>query len=311
MAEELPDIKERMEVLQIIEQGRKALSEGRTQLCADLLKRALSLDPTNLNVLARLAAFYQDLHRPREALDMQRRLADIDPLHAPEYYRGLAEWETVNGNPDAARQAWEKAIDSYAVLEVRLGTLFVENYYDRALCYEKLGQAEKAKAGLRAGLARYPDSPLLYYALGAFSQNAGNWGEAQAMYETALVHRPLYMGAKVNLSTVLLKKKDFQGAVAVLEEIHGTMEPTVQTLNNLAHAYSSLEQYAEAEPLYLKALALEPTQDLARVGLADLAFRRGDAERGTKLCREVLASDPENREARMVLEHYTGKAGNS
>jgi tetratricopeptide (TPR) repeat protein len=131
------------------------------------------------------------------------------------------------------------------------------------------------------------------------------------MYETALVRDPYYMDAKVNLSTVLLKKKDFQGAAAVLEEIHGTIEPTVQTLNNLAHAYSSLERYAEAEPLYLKALALEPTQALARVGLASLAFRRGDAERGTQLCREVLASHPENREARMVLEHYTGKAGNS
>ncbi|UCF80659.1 MAG: sulfatase-like hydrolase/transferase [Acidobacteriota bacterium] len=311
MAEEFPDIKERMEVLQIIEQSRKALSEGRIQLCADLLERAFSLDPTNLNVLARLAAYYQDSHRPREALDLRRRLADIEPLHAPEYYRRLAEWESVNGNSDAARQAWEKAVDSYTVLEARIGTLYAENYYDRALCYEKLGQAEKAEADLRAGLARYPDSPLLYYALGAFSQNAGNWDEAQAMYETALRYSPHYMDAKVNLSTVLLKKKDFQGAAAILEEIHGTTEPTVQTLNNLAHAYSSLGRYAEAEPLYLKSLALEPTQALARAGLADLAFRRGDAERGTKLCREVLASDPKNREARMVLEHHTGKAGNS
>jgi tetratricopeptide (TPR) repeat protein len=311
MADEFPDIKERMEVLQLIEQGREALSEGRTQLCADLLIRALSVDPTNLDVLTRLAAFYENQHAMEKELDVRRKMADIDPSYAPSYYQKLAELESRQGNPKKAHEALRKGIDSFNALEERSGALIPEDIRNRALLYEALGEKERAEAEFRNGIARYPDAMLLYRVLGMLYQNAGRWDEAQAMYETALVRDPYYMDAKVNLSTVLLKKKDFQGATAILEEIHGTTEPTVPTLNNLAHAYSSLERYTEAEPLYLKSLALEPTQALARVGLADLAFRRGDAERGTRLCREALASDPENQQARTVLEHYTGKAGDS
>jgi tetratricopeptide (TPR) repeat protein len=322
MAEELPDIKERIDALRLSKQARDTLLHGRRDQSLELLEQALPLDATNVQVLKRLAAFYQKLHRLREELDMRRRLADIDPLHAPEYYRRLAEWETENGSPATARQAWEKALDSYDVLEVRLGTLFAENYYNRALCYNKLGQAEKAEAELRAGLARYPDAPLLYYALGAFSQNAGQWDQAQAMYEAALARDPNHRSAKVHLSKVLTQKaasasssetrmRDLERAAALLEEVHEAFRPTAETLTDLARLNFSMKREKKAEELFLKALTVDPNYAMARVALAELSFRRGDAKLGIELCRKVLAAEPGNREARKVLEHYSGKAGNS
>ena len=247
---------------------------------------------------------------------------DIDPLHAPEYYRRLAEWESASGNPDAARRTWEKMLASYDVLEVRLGTLFAENYYNRALCYEKLGQGEKAEAELHAGLARYPDSPLLYYALGAFSQNASQWDQAQEMYEAALARDPNHRSAKVHLSKVLGRKagsisnsevrtRTLERAAALLEEVHEAFGPTAETLTELARLNFSMKREDKTEEFLLKALAVNPKHIMARVALAELSFRRGNAKLGITLCREVLAAEPDHREARLVLEHYTGKAGNS
>jgi arylsulfatase A-like enzyme/Tfp pilus assembly protein PilF len=322
MAEEFPDIKERIDVLRLAKQARDALLHGHRERSLELLEQALPLDPTNVQVLKRLAAFYRDLRRPGEELDMQRRLADIDPLHAPEYYRRLAEWETENSGPEAARQAWEKALDSYDVLEVRLGTLFAENYYNRALCYKKLGQGEKAEAELRAGLARYPDAPLLYYALGAFSQNARQWEQAQEMYEAALARDPNHRRAKVHLSKVLTQKaasasnsetrmRNLERAAALLEEVHEAFGPTAETLTDLARLNFSMKREDKVEELLLKALAVNPNYSTARVALAELSFRRGNKKLGITLCREVLAAEPDHREARLVLEHYAGKDGNS
>jgi arylsulfatase A-like enzyme/Tfp pilus assembly protein PilF len=322
MAEEYPDIKERLDVLRLARQARDALLRGHRERSLELLEQALPLDPANVQVLKRLTVFYRDLRRPREELDMQRRLADIDPLHAPEYYRRLAEWETENGNPETARQAWEKMLDSYDVLEVRLGTFFAENYYNRALCYKKLGQGEKAEAELRAGLARYPDAPLLYYALGAFSQNASQWDQAQEMYEAALARDPNHRRAKVNLSKVLTQKaalalkdetrmRNLERAAALLEEVHEAFGPTAGTLTDLARLNFSMKREEKAEEFLLKALTVDPNYAMARLALAELSFRRGDTELGSELCRKVLAAEPDNREARLMLEHYGAKAGNS
>ncbi|UCF80660.1 MAG: sulfatase-like hydrolase/transferase [Acidobacteriota bacterium] len=317
MVDGLPDIKERIDVLRLAKQARDEMLRGHMERSLELLEQALPLDPTNVQVLKRLAVFYRDLRRPWEELDMRRRLADIDPLHAPEYYRRLAEWETENGNLEAARQAWEKMLDSYDVLEVRLGTLFAENYYNRALCYKKLGQDEKAEAEIRAGLARYPDAPLLYYALGAFSQNARRWDQAQEMYEAALARDPNHRRAKVHLSKVLTRKaasasnsetrmRNLKRAAALLEEVHETFGPTAETLTDLARLNFSMKREDKVEELLLKALTVNPNYAKARVALAELSFRRGDTKLGIELCRKVLAAEPGNIEARKVLEHYAG-----
>jgi tetratricopeptide (TPR) repeat protein len=96
-----------------------------------------------------------------------------------------------------------------------------------------------------------------------------------------------------------------------LEEVHEAFRPTAETLTDLARLNFSMKREKKAEELFLKALTVDPNYAMARVALAELSFRRGDAKLGIELCRKVLAAEPGNREARKVLEHYSGKAGNS
>jgi tetratricopeptide (TPR) repeat protein len=219
MAEKLPDIKERTEVLHLNKQAREAISEENVQLCIKLLERALSLDPNNLNVLMRLATFYEERNEFEKELEMRRRMADLEFTHAAYYYRRLAEWEMQRGNRKTAQEIARKAVDSYDVLEEARGYLLAEDIHDRAFCYHLLGENKKAEEELRAGVAQYPNAALLYFALGAVCHNTNRPDEAQAMYETALAHDPDHQEAKVMLGQLLAIKGETERAVALLQQV--------------------------------------------------------------------------------------------
>jgi arylsulfatase A-like enzyme/Tfp pilus assembly protein PilF len=219
MAEKLPDVKERTEVLQLKEQAREALSEGSMQSCINLLEQALSLDPNNLDSLMRLAAFYEELDEFEKELEMRRRMADLEFTHAAYYHRKLAEWEMQQGNREAAQEIARKAVDSYDVLEETRGRLPAEDIHDRAFCYHLLGENKKAEDELRAGVAQYPNAALLYFALGAVYHNTNRPEEAQAMYETTLAHDPDHLEAKVRLGQLLAIKGETERATALLQQV--------------------------------------------------------------------------------------------
>ncbi len=219
MAEELPDIKERTEVIQLKAKARKALSEKDMPLCINLMERALSLDPNNLDSLMRLATFYEKLDEFEKGLEMRRRMADIEFTHAAYYYRKLAEWEMQQGNRETAQEIARKAVDSYDVLEESRGRLAAEDIHDRAFCYHLLGENKKAEEELRAGVAQYPNAALLYFALGAVCHNTNRPEEAQAMYEAALANNPDHREAKVRLGELLAEKGKIERATALFQQV--------------------------------------------------------------------------------------------
>ena len=160
------------------------------RLAAVVAADSLSLD-SRLSLLGRL------LTDPRRAvrIDAARALADapaerLTPEQRAALDHGLAEYrraQEINADraeaqvnlglladrrrdPDAARQAYERAIS--------LDPAFVPAYVNLADYYRALGQDVRGEQLLRQGLGRVPGAPALHHALGLLLVRRGRTAEA-------------------------------------------------------------------------------------------------------------------------------------
>jgi Tfp pilus assembly protein PilF len=190
-------------------------------------------------------------------------------------------------------------------LEVVQGALFPEDYTNRALCYRLLEETEEAEAEIRGGLARYPASTLLHFALGVlYHETMGRLDDARAMYEKTLELDPHHRDAKVNLANVVGEMGEYERAMTLIKEIHVEFGPSAQTFYNMARIYLKMGKGAEGEMFLLQALETDPRHTLSLLALAESAFKKGDIEHGTALCGRVLETEPANLTARIMLQVY-------
>jgi tetratricopeptide (TPR) repeat protein len=307
MADTLTDSKSQSHFTEgiILQKAMALLQEGKIEESIKVFEKEAEKDPDNLVLLKHIAEIYEHLGETEKALPIRRRMADINPAEAFLYYRSLADWEDRQGNTDAAQDALRKALDSVTVLEVVQGALFPEDYNNRALCYKLLGEAEEAEAELRGGLARYPTSTLLYFALGAlYHEGMGRLDDARAMYEKVLELDPHSRDAKVNLANVLREMGEYERAMALIKEIHVEFGPSAQMFYNMALIYLNMGKGTEGEQFLLQALETNPRHTLSLLTLAESAFKKGDIEHGAALCNRVLETEPANRTALIMLEAY-------
>lgn len=93
----------------------------------------------------------------------------------------------------------------------------------------------------------------------------------------------------------------FDDAVSLLERAK-TLDPVnADVLVQLGFARLALASNAAARQAFEQALAIAPSYEDARFGLAQIAFRSGNLAEARKLAETVLGAQPENAEARQLL----------
>ncbi|UCF80796.1 MAG: sulfatase-like hydrolase/transferase [Acidobacteriota bacterium] len=306
MAKILPDVKDRVPVIELNLRASRAANAGNFDEGIRLCREILAIDPENLGVLARLAKLYKKTEKLREEIRLRRKIADIEPSHTWSYYHVLAAWEEQQGNEEARKEALRKAADSFAINERLTGTLLPEELNNRARFYRLLEDYERAEADYKLGIEKYPHAAFLPYGLGNLYRRLERLDEARAMYEEALRRDPRHRGAKVNLSNVLAEQGHYERAIALIEEIHREFDPTAQTYSNLGQCHINLGKVDEGIDYLLKALEINPDHAESILGLAEILFREGRRERGIVYCKKVLSQDPENKQALALMDKYAG-----
>jgi Flp pilus assembly protein TadD len=176
-------------------------------------------------------------------------------------------------------------------------------HYNLALALKALGRKDETVAQLRAAVAEIPQAQL---ALGSELYDGGQFDAAIAALQTyvsltdmspvnvvtarnlealALVQRgklvpaaealqlalqidPANPGLHVNLASVLLRQKNFEGARRHYEESLKIQPGTAFVLTNLAVALEGLGDRDGARARFREALALDPSDANARAGLS-------------------------------------------
>jgi tetratricopeptide (TPR) repeat protein len=261
---------------------------GRYPEATTEVKRMVKLS-ADLPSLARLS-YVRELHGDLPgALEAMRQAADSPGL-APEntaYVTALlGNLLVANGDPDAAKAAYEKALDLvpiHAPSIAGLGRLAV----GRGDLAEAARQFERAAAIL----------PLPEYviALGEARAAAGDDAAAQRSFDLARAEIALFQAAGVTVDLELaLFEADHGDPVRALElaEAAATRTPTVRAADAVAWALHRLGRDRDAGTRADDALRLGSRDPLLRYHAGAIAAALGDAKTARHDLELALATDP-------------------
>ena len=153
---------------------------------------------------------------------------------------------------------------------------------------------------LRMTVESHPENPDSWMELGNAYVAHIEAGEAQICYERSLALHPSAT-ANSALGRILLSENRLKPAAARLNEAYNLDPKDGEVAGLLGIACLKLGERQKATPLLQQALAANPANEEARMGLARILAADGDFKGGIKACQEILESNPKNCKDPLLL----------
>jgi tetratricopeptide (TPR) repeat protein len=163
-------------------------------------------------------------------------LAEIDgqlllPLQGPDIDAdeafARAEASEQEGDLDAARRWYDLAgrlDENDAVIPFNLGNVL-----------DELGRSREAEIAYLQAIARSPDLADAWFNLGVLQEKMGRDDEALLSYEKAFAVEPTYADALHNAALLLMRKRRFEAALPLLNQIMSQSASSAREAKRLAH----------------------------------------------------------------------------
>ncbi|PKQ04990.1 MAG: hypothetical protein CVT72_10845, partial [Alphaproteobacteria bacterium HGW-Alphaproteobacteria-11] len=259
-------------------------SRKRWQDAIDAYGKIDRASPLYMNARIQTALALDRLERDTEAVAMLRRLARdkpdrIDPLVA------IGDIYRAKENYAEAVIYYERAIALSGTPADRDWTL----YYARGICFERLGEWDKAESDLKLALKLSDDHPLVLNYLGySWIEQHRRLDEALAMIEKAVERRPNDGFIVDSLGWARYRLGEYALAVKYLERAV-ELQPDDPTINeHLGDALWKVGRRIEARFQWNHALAMNPEEKRVKLLRAKLEYGLEAAESAE---REEAAAD--------------------
>ncbi len=161
--------------------------------------------------------------------------------------------------------------DRRVELEEALLRHTLEKYPDDASAHLHLGGIRMAKLDAPGALTEFqsavrlaPANAEAHNMFGSALAAVGRTTEAIAEFRIALKIRPDYQNARYDLARALIKAGKFDEAVAMFREVAAAYPKDAQVRNGLGELLYRQGKYAEALVEFNRAIALDPTFELAK-----------------------------------------------
>ncbi len=275
-----PDAEEpQARATEILSRARALHEQGALREARRLYLDVLAAAPGHAEALYHLASLARQMGRPDVAA---RRLEE-----ALQHHPGFIEARLLLGNVlveqrelAEAEQTYRAALDQApddAGLHLNLGNLLHE-----------VGRDAEAEPLLRRAARLDPALAEAHNSLALLLQRQGRAREALECYRSAVAKRPAYAAAPNNLGTLYRELGQLDEAVAQYRAALDQGE-SLETRSNLAALLERANRLDEAAVEAERALSLDPRDPAARVTLAKLRSRRGDAEAARRDYQALLA----------------------
>jgi tetratricopeptide (TPR) repeat protein len=275
----------------LVKRGRNEFALGLIEVAESSFRRALRMEPKNVDVLLDLASALQRLRRTSEAFDA---LADartiLSSQESPEeslvfrYRYTLAM--THLANDDRAK--------AHPILSDLVGKdrTFLPGYGALAFSYLKDGKDSVSNFIVEQALDRGGDHPSLYNILGLLAERQGKVATARSHYNRAIALNDSYAPALVNRGNLYLAANESVMAEADYKRALDADPSNTDALIGLAVSFRKSGRYATAKEKLLRVLDLDGDNPQARFNLAIL-LRDNLKDEGLALryYNEVLQSD--------------------
>jgi tetratricopeptide (TPR) repeat protein len=226
-------------------------------------------------------------------------------------------WNFGSGNPckDADKLAAELATmqDSQesAEAEQRIVTSCPEGaaaFYVRGLQLERQGSRERALAAYQEALKADPSFTLASGRMGLLYALQGQSDDAMVELTKGLAggSDPRIHAA---LGRIFVDRKIPQLGLYHYGEALRLSPTDPGYLTGLGDSYAALNRFTDAEQSYRRALATQPANTEARIGLANLATRKNDLDSSIEELKKLVAANPGSRDNHRLLAEAYERAG--
>lgn len=230
--------------------------------------------------------------RIADAVEAYKKAIELRPRYR-EAVNNLGLAYKSSGNLDAAEAEFRRAIavdKGYAAAWLNLGEVLAAR-----------GDQNAAIASFERALELRPGYPAARLNLGVALRRSGRTKEAVAAYQRLVSEQPRYVSAWHNLGIALEAIEDKAAAVQAYQHALEVNPSHLPSLRNLAQLEVELGQVADARVVLEDLLDREPTDQQARLLLAELRLRDGDVRGCVRDARLILATTPSNAAASTIL----------
>ncbi|MCS6984163.1 MAG: tetratricopeptide repeat protein [Leptospiraceae bacterium] len=269
--------------------GIIADEEGKFNLAADFLERAIRLDPENFHAHYNLAIVLRHKGLYREALERLAKAQSLRPdLVDAGILKGQLEYESQDyGSAERTlRKITEESGDPLA-------------YYNLGMVYKKEGKFAEAKSAFLSALERAVAGELAYKAaaqLGIIHATQGDLSNARYYFERAIDLSPQNPKYYYNLALVLYRMGDVEGALKNLQKAVQLGSENPQVYSYIAQLFQELGKTAQAEEALRRALEQAPQDTVLLSEMADLQISQGKWSQAVSTLKRILELSTKTKE---------------
>ena len=254
--------------------GVIALQSSNAALAAELIGRAIEIDPNQAIAYNNLGDALQKLDRLDEALDSFDRAIALNPDQADSFYNRAITLKKLNRSEEALA-SYDKAI--------ALKPDYVVAFNNRGNALLGLDRLDEALASFERAIAFKPDYAEAFNNRGKALLDLNRLDEALASFERAIALKPDYAEAFNNLGNALLELNRLGEALTSYDKAIVLNPDNANFLYNLGTVLFEFNRLEEALASYDRAIALNPDH-------AEASINRGNALEKLNRQEEALAS---------------------
>lgn len=227
--------------------GNIMLSVERFDAAVEAFKRAVELDPEDLDYYHSLSYAYSKTGQLEHSLEYANRAILLDKSSAYSYFRKAWALQEMSKYEDAIA-AYEKCIECEAT--------FVDAYANISFCYSKLKDFNKSILYANKAIMVNKDYAYSHYRKAWALHNLGKFDEALDDYFEAIELDPTDIYNYLGITGVFLDKKENLSALEFANKAIMLDRQCGNAYYYKSVALSNLGKKAEAEKTYAKALQL-------------------------------------------------------
>lgn len=273
---------------------------GNPSQAAELIGRAVSLNPKVAEYYINLAEVYRALGQPYRSVIICRSAIRLHPDN-PRAYSILGSALLANGDAASSLDAFHEALrlkPDYAMAHNNLGS-----------AYRHLKQEADALVHFRQAISIDPALVEARSNLGQLLLETNDLEGALIHCQEAVRLRPNFAEAHNNLGNVYRALERFDEAEACYEESLRINPGLAMTYNNLGQLFHGQSRFEKAAHWYRLALERDPNSPLLHFNLATALTERGRDEDAIIHYRSAIRLQPGHAEAHHglgMLYHYHG-----
>ena len=216
-----------------------------------------------------------------------------------EVDRSGAEAAYQAGNAHFAEGDYNAAVDAYTDAISRDASR-ADAYNNRALAYIQLRLYDLALGDVQQAISLSREDPEILFNLGNVQLLRGFYPQARDAFERVLEMRPSDLEAKNNLAVAYTRLEEHDTAERLLSEVLEVEPENVDAISNLGTVYDAGGDTNRALSMYRRALDIDPEHFRTLRNLGFLEVREGMTDEAIDHLQRYLALVPEGVNVRRV-----------